>query len=136
MIVLGLLMLLATGALALAVVATNTDPTTVEAFGYSVSDVSLGLLFAAGVLTGLLFMLGVSLLLSGLNRSRARRRTARRVNSTTTENQRLQEENEALRAELESDPVDPYAGDPYGTDTEASTETTRKPTASRRRGKH
>lgn len=138
MIVLGLLLLLATGALALAVVTSNTESTSVAAFGYTVSDLSLGLLFAAGVLTGLLLMLGVSLLLSGLSRGRAIRARARRARAATSENERLQEENDVLRAKLDSDsdsdadtehPVEPYAGDPYGTDNE------QRPTP-RRRTKH
>lgn len=119
MIVLGLLLLIATGALAMGVVLENTQSTTVEAFGYSLSDLSLGTVFAGGVLTGLLFMLGVSMLLAGLNRSRERRLTARDVNRTASENERLQEENERLRAQLEEERelVDPYVADPYGTDT-------------------
>ena len=133
MIVLGLLLLLATGALAMAVVTSNTESTSVAAFGYTVSDVPLGLLFAAGVLTGLLLMLGVSLLLSGLSRSRAIRARARRARAATSENERLQQENEALRAKLDDDnePVEPYADDPYGTDTENE----QRPT-SRLRPKH
>lgn len=125
MIVLGLLLLLASGALALAVVTSNTESTSVAAFGYTVSDLSLGLLFAAGVLTGLLLMLGVSLLLSGLSRSRALRARARRARAATSENERLQEENEALRAKLDDEadadtehPVEPYAADPYDTDNQ------------------
>lgn len=111
MIVLGLLLLLASGALAVEVVMSNTGPATVEAFGYTLSNITLSGLFLAGAATGLLVMLGVMLLLAGTSRTRSRRVTARHVRSTRRENEHLQEENAALRARLD--------GDPYPSDTEA-----------------
>ena len=103
MIVLGLLLLLASGALALGVVLSNTDSTSAEAFGVTVSNISLGGLFLAGAATGLVFMLGLALLSAGSARSRRRRVTRRQeVRGARTEAERLAEENAALRSRLDS----------------------------------
>lgn len=104
MIVLGLLLLLASGAVAVSVVLSNTDATSVDVFGTTVTNLTTGGLFIAGALTGVLFMLGLTLLLGGTSRSRARRTTVKHARTTKQHNAQLQEENAALRAKLEDEP--------------------------------
>lgn len=79
MAVLGLLLLLLTGALTAVVVLNNTGLTAPHAFGQTVNNISLGQLFLAGAVTGLLFALGLYLLFRGLGRARRRRVERRRV---------------------------------------------------------
>ncbi len=87
MAVLGLLLLLLTGALTIAVLLRNTDPTTPHAFGQTVQNVSLGELFLAGAVTGLLFALGLYLLFRGLGRARRRKVERRRIMRETEQQQ-------------------------------------------------
>ena len=104
MIVLGLLLLLASGTVALGVVLSNTNATSVEGFGLTVSNITLGGLFLAGAVTGLIFMLGLAMLAAGSGRKRRRRiETKHTVRDARTETEQLAEENTALRAQL-SDP--------------------------------
>ncbi|MCW2599067.1 MAG: hypothetical protein JWM02_896 [Frankiales bacterium] len=105
MVVLGLLLLVLSGALTLGVVLSNTDPVSASAFGVTLSNVSLGGLFLAGAAAGLVFMLGLVLLFMGAARKRARRvATKRHVHSIHSEKEQLAEENAELRAQL----TDPY----------------------------
>ncbi|MGB8649941.1 MAG: hypothetical protein WCD35_04685 [Mycobacteriales bacterium] len=107
MVVLGLLLLLASGAALVAVVHANTDTTTVSAFGTSFTDVSLGGLVLLGALAGLVLALGLLLMVDGARRRRARRIQHRRaVRDVRTEKEKLEDENAALRAQLGS--TDPY----------------------------
>lgn len=110
MIVFGLLLLLASGAVGLGVVLSNTNATSAEAFGLTVSNITLGGLFLAGAATGLVFMLGLAMLVAGAGRKRRRRlATKHSVREVRTEKESLAEENAALRARLE---------EPYPTDGE------------------
>lgn len=80
----------------------NTEPVTAEAFGISLSNVSVAGLFLAGAVLGALTMLGLGLILVGLTRKRhkqvARKRQAK---SARGEKETLAEENSRLQAELE-----------------------------------
>ncbi len=106
MIVLGLLLILASGAVTLGVVLSNTDSVSASAFGVSLSNVSVGGLFLGGVAAGFVLMLGLALLLSGAARKRSRRVAVKReVRSTRTEKKQLAEENAALRARLADEPA-------------------------------
>jgi hypothetical protein len=95
--ILGLLLLLAAAGLAVDVVVQNTPSITVEAVGATFS-MSPGWLFVAGLATGAIGLLGVSLLVAGITRAR-RRRTA--LAESRTSLQDLQAERDRLAVELE-----------------------------------
>jgi membrane protein implicated in regulation of membrane protease activity len=108
MVALGLILLVVSGAVTLGVVLSNTDATSASAFGVTLSNVSVGGLFLAGVVAGAVLMLGLSLMLAGGARKRARRvETKRTVHDVRTEKEQLEEENAELRARLTSDPYPP-----------------------------
>ena len=116
MVVLGLLLLLAAGALTAGMALQNTDPVSASLSGQALSG-TVGGLFLAGVVTGAVAILGVLLMLSGLSRRRARRaglkqqvREARVEKETLAEeNARLQRELEASRAGADAYPTQTYA---------------------------
>ncbi len=106
MVVLGLLLILVSGAVTLGVALSNTDPVSASAFGVSLSNVSVGGLFLGGVVAGFVLMLGIALLVSGASRKRTRRVAVKHeVRSTRSEKEQLAEENAALRARLADEPV-------------------------------
>ena len=97
MAILGLLLLLAAAGLAVDVVVQNTSSISVEAVGATFS-MSPGWLFVAGLATGVIGLLGVSVLVVGI--TRARRRRASFAESRTSL-QELQAERDRLAVELE-----------------------------------
>lgn len=97
MAILGLLLLLSAAGLAVNVVVQNTSSISVDAVGEAFS-LSPGWLFVAGVATGVIAMLGVSMLVAGM--ARARRRRSALVNSRSSV-QDLQAERDRLAVELE-----------------------------------
>lgn len=83
MAVLGLILLAAAGVLTAAVVTSNTDSLAVSLWGVSVSNVTLGVVFVAGMITTVLAVIGLGLLMGGVRRNRRlhkERRTLRREN--------------------------------------------------------
>jgi hypothetical protein len=99
----GLVLLVLSGVAALGVVLSNTDPIPggAAAFGVTLSNVSVGGLFIAGAVTGLLFGLGLGLMVAGSARQRRRRvETKRTVKGVRSQKQQLEAENEQLRSEL------------------------------------
>ena len=116
MVVLGLLLLVACVAVGTAVAIANTSATAVEAFGYSLSGLTLGGVFLVGMGLGALALLGLLMLLGGARRRRAKRVAHRReVESVRNEQETLAEENARLQAELEqSRTVSPYPTDVAG----------------------
>jgi uncharacterized integral membrane protein len=93
MAALGLILLVLSGALAAVVAINNTDATSVSAYGYSLSDLNTGQLFLFGAITGLVFGLGLALMIVGAGRRRVRRRTLKSERAELAdENARLQEE--------------------------------------------
>lgn len=101
MAVLGLLLLLLTGVLTAVVFRNNTDLTSASAFGQTLDNVSLGGLFLAGAVTGLLFALGLYLLFRGLARARRRKTERRRIVRDTKQQQAsLSAEKARLEREL------------------------------------
>jgi uncharacterized integral membrane protein len=99
---LGLILLVLAGALAAAIAVNNTDATSVSAMGYSVTDLSTGELFLFGALTGLVFGLGLSMMIAGAARARARRRVLKsQTKAVRNERETLAEENARLQDELE-----------------------------------
>src|SRR5687768_7750078 len=97
MAILGLLLLLAGAGLAVDVVLQNTSSISVDAVGETLS-LSPGWLFVAGMATGVIAMLGVSMLIAGM--ARARRRRGALVNSRSSV-QDLQAERDRLAVALE-----------------------------------
>lgn len=83
MAVLGLILLAAAGVLTAAVVTSNTDSLAVDMWGVSVSNVTLGVVFVAGMITTVVAVVGLGLLMGGLRRNsrlRKERRSLRREN--------------------------------------------------------
>jgi membrane protein implicated in regulation of membrane protease activity len=122
MIVLGLLLLLASGALTVDLVVKNTDPTTAAAFGQSVSNLTTGRLFLAGVVTGAIAILGLLLIAAGASRRQTRRAGLKRqVRDALGERETLAEENARLQAELDAVDASQQSGTTaYPTDEDAT----------------
>ncbi len=101
MIILGVLLLVLAALLTLGVVFFNTGPAPVEVFGVSLANVSVGGLFLAGVVTGVVGMLGLSLLLGGGARKHQKRvQHKQEVRSVRGQAETLEQENARLREEL------------------------------------
>ena len=101
MVVLGLLLLLASGALTVGVVMQNTDAVSVAAFGQTATGLTIGGLFLAGVVIGAIAILGLTMILAGASRRRARRiGLKRQMRDVRDERETLAEENARLRDEL------------------------------------
>ena len=103
MLILGLLLLLAAGALTAGMLLGNTGGTTaVQLYGQEVTTFSIGELFAIGVATGVIGGLSLALVLSGMRRASRKRRERRlEVKHKRAREQELQEENARLARELE-----------------------------------
>jgi type II secretory pathway pseudopilin PulG len=93
--VLGLILLAAAGVLTAAVVTSNTDSLSVSLWSVDVSNVTLGVVFVAGMITTVLAVVGLGLLMGGMRRNRRLRR----------ERRTLQRENEQLSQRVESPPT-------------------------------
>jgi hypothetical protein len=102
--VLGLLLLAAAGVLTAAVVTSNTGAVEADLWNATLSNVSLGVVFVAGMLTTIIAVIGIAMLMVGVRRNQ-RLRQERRV--LRRENQRLSQ-----RAESGSDPEYAAAGQP------------------------
>lgn len=74
MIVLGLLLMLACVGLAADAVIENTSLVSATVADRGLTDVTLGTVFVAGAVLGLLFTLGLAMVIGGLGRSARRRR--------------------------------------------------------------
>lgn len=103
MILLGLLLMLACAALAVDAVVQNTHMMHAIAFNQPVSHLSLGALFVAGAVVGLLFALGLLMFTGGIGRA-SRRRRERQVatREAHAEADALRQHNERLAAELDA----------------------------------
>ena len=116
MVLLGLLLMLGCVALAVDAVVQNTAAMHAIAFNQPITDLSLGALFIAGAVVGLLFALGLAMFTGGLGRAARRRRERRaaarsgaEAESLRAENARLEQE---LAAERDSDATAAYPEDP------------------------
>ena len=109
MVLLGAILLVLCLVLGAGIVLSNTDAITAEAFGVSLSNVSLGGFFLAGVVIGALAVLALGMLLGGAARKR-RKRTAlkREVKTARGEQETLAERNARLEAELERERTSAY----------------------------
>ena len=114
MIALGIVLIIISGTFALGVALSNTTATQAEAFGVSLSNVTLGGLFLAGIVTGAALLIGVTLLLAGIARQRHRRRAAvAQVKAVTGESATLAEQNTRLQEELAQQRHQPVVNTPY-----------------------
>ena len=103
MVLLGAILLVLCLVLGAGIVLSNTEAITAEAFGVSLSNVSLGGFFLAGVIIGVAGMLGLSLLLGGGARKRNKRvKQKQEVKAVRGEAETLEQENARLRQELAS----------------------------------
>jgi type II secretory pathway pseudopilin PulG len=102
--VLGLILLAAAGVLTAAVVTSNTDSLSVSLWSVDVSNVTLGVVFVAGMITTVLAVVGLGLLMGALRRNRRLRK----------ERRSLQRENEQLAQRVDSTPPPAQTG-PIGT---------------------
>jgi uncharacterized membrane protein YcjF (UPF0283 family) len=93
--VLGLILLAAAGVLTAAVVTSNTDSLSVDLWGVSVTNVTLGVVFVAGMITTVLAVVGLGLLMGGMRRNRRLRQ----------ERRSLRRENEQLAQRVEAAPT-------------------------------
>ncbi len=101
MVLIGLLLVVLSAALAVGVVASNTAHVTAKAFGVSLTHVSVGGLFLLGVVTALVFALGLAVLVAGMGRARRRRVERRRAVRESRDNEMaLRAEKERLEGEL------------------------------------
>jgi hypothetical protein len=80
----------------------NTDPVSAEAFGVSLSNVSVGGIFLFGLAVGALAVLALGMLTGGAARKRRKQAALKReVRSARGEQESLAERNARLEAELE-----------------------------------
>ena len=104
MILLGLLLMAACAALAVDAVVQNTSVMHAIAFNQPISHLSLGAIFVAGAVVGLLFALGLLMFTGGIGRAGRKRRERRlATRQANAETQALREHNERLAAELEQE---------------------------------
>ena len=112
MVLLGAILLVLCLVLSAGVFFSNTDPISAEAFGLSLSNVSLGGFFIAGVVTGALAVLALGMLLGGAARKRRKRAALKReVRTARGEQETLAERNARLEAELERERTSAYPQD-------------------------
>ena len=111
MLPLGLLLVIAAGAVGIAVAMHNTDPATVAAFGQSWDMTLLGV-FLIGAVVGIVGMTGFALMVAGALGRRDRR---------TAERAMLAEENARLRAQVSEGIPDAGVTDPYPAETRTKT---------------
>jgi hypothetical protein len=97
MAILGLLLLLSAAGLTLDVAFQNTSSINVDALGQTLT-LSPGWLFVAGVITGAVALVGVTMLLGGMRQAR-RRRAA--LTQSRKDSRELQADRDRLEAELD-----------------------------------
>ena len=100
MVLLGLLLMLGCVALAVDAVVQNTATMHAIAFNQPITDLSLGALFIAGAVMGLLFALGLAMFTGGLGRAARRRRERRLAEQNSAEADSLREQNARLEQQL------------------------------------
>jgi membrane protein implicated in regulation of membrane protease activity len=111
-VLLGAILLVVCLVLSAGIFFSNTEAITAEAFGVSLSNVSLGGFFLTGVVVGALAVLALGMLLGGAARKR-RKRTAlkREVRTARGEQETLTDRNARLEAELERERTSAYPQD-------------------------
>jgi len=120
MVLLGLLLMLGCVALAVDAVVQNTATMHAIAFNQPITDLSLGALFIAGAVVGLLFALGLAMFTGGLGRAARRRRERRAAERSGAEADSLRAENARLEQQLAAERTDDtsaYPEEPASTRT-------------------
>jgi predicted phage tail protein len=100
MLLLGLLLMLGCVALAVDAVIQNTVTMHAVAFNQPITDLSLGALFIAGAVVGLLFALGLAMFTGGIGRAGRRRRERRLAEQNSAEADSLRAQNARLEEQL------------------------------------
>ena len=101
MAVLGLILLVLAVLVAVGVALSNDGDVDVELLGEAINGLTTGTLFLAGVATGVVGLLGLSLMLRGFKRRRAKRIAHKQqVHSARSDAESLAEENARLQEEL------------------------------------
>lgn len=104
MVILGLLMVLLAAGATTAALVENTKPTSMEILGVTMSNLSVGGIFLAGVVTALVFALGLFLMMGGAARARRRRQKNKTVvKDSRREAAELAAEKDRLQRELEQE---------------------------------
>ena len=117
LLLLGLLLMLACVALAVDAIAENGSSVHATAFQHSFTGLSVGELFLAGAVLGLLFALGMAMFTGGIGRAARRRRETRAMRRDSAEAESLREENARLESRLSADDSTAYPGEPAETTT-------------------
>ncbi|HEX4655695.1 MAG TPA: hypothetical protein VH274_08135 [Mycobacteriales bacterium] len=113
MLLLGLLLMLGCVALAVDAVVQNTATMHAIAFNQPITNLSLGGLFIAGAVMGLLFALGLAMFTGGLGRAGRRRRERRLAEQNSAEAESLRAENARLEQQLATErDADAYPAEP------------------------
>jgi hypothetical protein len=123
-VIIGLLVLIAAAALAVAGVATNSGSAhplgdTFVVFGQHLNGLSTGQLFLYGIVVGIVGMLGLSMLLGAFNRRLASRGSRRELKESRRETAVLRDDRDRLVQRLddertESPSADPGSTSPFG----------------------
>jgi hypothetical protein len=101
MLILGLLLLVAAGALILGLLTGPSVNVTFEVFGYQIKSMPVGELFVIGMCTGVVLLAGLVLFFAGWRRSSHKRRARRlELGAKRARENELQEENARLAREL------------------------------------
>jgi predicted phage tail protein len=116
MAVIGLLLMLGCAAVAVDAVVQNTQVIHAVAFNQHVTGLSLGALFIAGCVVGLIFALGMAMFFGGIGRAARLRRERRALRRDTAETDALRERNSTLEQRLSSQD-DAYPAEPVTTGT-------------------
>jgi hypothetical protein len=119
MVLLGLLFMLGCVALAVDAVVQNTATMHAIAFNQPITHLTLGGLFIAGAVMGLLFALGLAMFTGGIGRASRRRRERRAAEENTVDAEALRAENSRLEQQLaaERSGSTVYPADPVTTRT-------------------
>ena len=118
MVLLGAILLVLCLVLGAGMYFSNTDPVSAEAFGVSLSNVSVGGLFLFGVVVGAVAVLALGMLTGGAARKRRKASALKRqVRDARGEQETLAERNARLEAELARERTSSYPQDRDGDQT-------------------
>src|SRR3954454_19601721 len=124
MALLGLLLMLGCAAVAVDAVVQNTEVMHAVLFNQPITGMSLGALFVAGCVVGLLFALGMAMFFGGLGRAARIRRERRALRKDNAEADALRERNATLeqRLAIQDNNNNAYPTEPATTDTTTTTD--------------
>jgi hypothetical protein len=119
MLLIGLLILLACGALAVDLIIESTDTASMTAFNYAFTGFTTGEVFVIGAVIGVLFAVSWALMFAGIARGAERRRERRAVVADGEQAESLRAENARLESELAAERTDDrsYPSEPATADT-------------------